>query len=127
MRLNAVYATKNGADKNEETAYLLALSKDETNALDAANKASYSLQRAQLVLSIVSGKETQIAFVRTERLFKQIAVKIVDGDTQYFDKAYPQLKKYASDLTLAIRRELGFDDTDFTSHSNETSATPSQT
>jgi hypothetical protein len=115
MRLNVVCGAKSGASKNEETAYLLALSKDETNALDAVNKPSYSLQRAQLVLSIVSGKQTQIAFVKTERLFKQIAVKIVDGDTKYFDSVYPQLKNYASDLTLAIRRELGFDDTEFTS------------
>jgi len=122
MRLNAISATKNGAAPDEEAAYLIALSQNETSALDAVNKASYSLQRAQLVLCIVSGKETQIAFVKLEKLFKQIAVKIVDGDTKYFDSVYPQLKKYGSNLTLAIRRELGFDDSDFTSLSNEFSA-----
>lgn len=124
MRLNAICATKNGADKNEETAYLLALSKNETDALDAVNKASYSLQRAQLVLSIVSGKQTQIAFFRTEKLFKKIAVKIVDGDTTYFASVSSQLKNYGSDLTLAIRRELGFDDSEFTSLSSESSTAP---
>lgn len=115
MRLNAVYATKEEADENEETFYLLAISKNETDAIDAVNKASYNLQRAQLILSIVSGKEVQIAFARTEKLFKQITVKIVDGDAGYLKSTLPQLKTYASDLTLAIRRELGFDDREFTS------------
>jgi hypothetical protein len=125
MRLNAICATKSGVPMDAEASYLIALSKNETDALDAVNKASYSLQRAQLVLCIVSGKETQIAFVKTEKLFKQIAVKIVDGDTKYFDSVYPQLKKYGSDLTLAIRRELGFDDSEFTSQSTGSSAVPS--
>ena len=124
MRLNAVRATKGEAEKDEETAYLLALSRDETNALDAVNKASYTLQRAQLILSIVSGREVQVAFVRTEKLFKKIAVKIVDGDAEYLNSSLPTLKDYASNLTLAIRRELGFDDKEFTSQSSGSSATP---
>lgn len=124
MRLNSVIATKKGTPPDDEAAYLLKLSNDETTALDAVNKASYSLQRAQLVMAVVSSKKTQIAFVRLERLFKQIAVKIVDGDTEYFDSVGPKLKEYSSDLTLAIRRELGFDDAEFTSQSSESSPTP---
>jgi len=122
MRLNAVMATKKGTAPDEEAAYLLKLTKDETTALDAVNKASYSLQRAQLVMAVVSSKKTQSAFVRLEKLFKQVAVKIANGDTEYFDSVGPLLKQYSSDLTLAIRRELGFDDSEFTPQSSGSSA-----
>jgi len=117
MRLNAIYATKAGASPDEETQYLLALNKHETDALDAVNKASYTFQRAQLILSIVSGKEVQIAFVKTEKLYKAIAVKITEGDTDYLTKALPQLRQLGSNLTMAMRRELGFDDSEFTPES----------
>lgn len=124
MRLSAVYATKGEAKEDEEIAYLQALGKSEQDALDAVNDAAYSLQRAQLVISIVSGKSTQIAFVKTERLFKQVTVKIIEGDTEYLKRELPRLRDYGSNLTLAIRRELGFDDSEFTSQSNVSSASP---
>ncbi len=62
--------------------------------------------------------------LRTEKLFKKIAVKIVVGDAEYLNSSLPTLKDYASNLTLAIRRELGFDDKEFTSQSSGSSATP---
>jgi hypothetical protein len=114
IRLNAIYATKQGASQDEETQYLIAQSKQETDALDAVNKATYSFQRAQLIVSIIGGKELQIAFVKTERLYKKIAVKITEGDTEYLNKAFPELRSLGSKLTLTMRRELGFDDSEFT-------------
>jgi hypothetical protein len=70
------------------------------------NQAAYSLQRAQLVLSIVSGKATQIAFVKIERLYKNIVVKIVDGEQDAVKTGLALLKEYGSNLTLAIRKVI---------------------
>ena len=110
MRLNAVHVTKAGVSKDEEDRYLLALGKQENDALDAINKASYTFQRAQLIISIVGGKEVQLAFAKIERLYKSITLKIAEGDTEYLNKALPEIRTEGSNLTLAMRRELGFDE-----------------
>jgi hypothetical protein len=105
MTLNAVYAVS--AESAE--APNPAMGRHESTAIDAFNSASYSFQRAQLVVSVVSSDDMQRAFVAMEKLLKLVSIKVVDGDTKSFALTLPQLKASASDVVRAIRKELGVD------------------
>jgi hypothetical protein len=104
MKLNAVYSAK-----AENTQISKAFENQETAAIDAFNKAAYSFQRAQLVVSVVSGNEVQKAFIAMETILKEISLEVVDGDTKKYSKTLPRLKESATGVTRAIQKELGME------------------
>ena len=110
QKLDAVCATRSGASESADAQYLNALDRRTTDALDAANNASTTFKRAQLIVAIVCGKETRSAFLKIERVYNNIALKIVEGDTEFLEETIPKLQEIGSELTLAIRRELGFNE-----------------
>jgi hypothetical protein len=121
MKLNAVYSAKSSSKQMGS-----AFATQEEVAIDAFNKASYSFQRAQLVVSVVSGNELQKAFIAMETILKEISLEVVSGDTEKYSVALPKIKASATGVIQAIQAELDIEIKGrATPRSNESSAAPS--
>ncbi|HWA96500.1 MAG TPA: hypothetical protein VG844_18020 [Terracidiphilus sp.] len=103
MKVNAAFAIE---EKKDDLAFGTQLANHQTEAMQFLNKASYDFQRTIVLVSVVSGLETQTAFVAMEKILKTTASKIVDGDTEVFKKTMPLVKKAATAITNVIRKEL---------------------
>jgi hypothetical protein len=102
-RLNATYyALKDISDKDSPL-YV----KHEAKALTALSSASRSFDRAQLLVSLVSGKDVEKSFLVVNKMLMQLSKKITDGDSEVYSKSLPELRKAGHDLVVAVRKELG--------------------
>lgn len=82
------------------------LANHQTEAMKTLNEATHDFQRSAVLVSVVSGREMQTAFVTMERILKDTASKIVDGDRAIFKQRIPLINTTAAAITNAIRKEL---------------------
>lgn len=106
MKVNAAYAIEK---KPDDLMYGMQLNNHQTEAMQLLNKANYEFQHAQVLVAVVSSIETQTAFVAIEKILKTTGSRIVDGDTEAFNKAMPLVRTAATAITNAIRKELGIE------------------
>ena len=106
MTVNAAFSIE---ERKDDLAFGTQLANHHTEAMRTLNKASYDFQRASIVVSVVSGPETQTAFVAMEKILKTMASKIVDGNTAFCRETIPLTKVAATAITNAIRKELGIE------------------
>jgi len=123
MKVNAAFAIE---ERQGDIAFGTQLANHQTEAMTILNKASYDFQRAQVLVSVVSGIETQTAFVSMEEILKRISSQVVDGNTTIFKELMPLVMTAATAITNAIRKDLGVEVEGLNPmpQSNVSSATP---
>jgi hypothetical protein len=106
MKVNGAYLVD---ESKEDITFRTQLTNHRTDAMTNLNKASYEFQRAQVLLSVVSGLETQRVFISMAEILKDVASKIIAGNATIFKEREPLIRANAGAITNAIRRELGIE------------------